>query len=118
MKPTANAVARFERVFPSDPRAEPKKMFGHPAAFVGGHMFFGTFEDQLVFRISGDDARAAEAAGAHPFAPMEGRVWKDYVAIGSDTEVADATLMSWARTALERTASMPAKVAKKKPARK
>jgi TfoX/Sxy family transcriptional regulator of competence genes len=114
MKPTPQAIARFERTFPPDPRAEPKKMFGHPAAFVGGHMFFGTFEDQLVFRIAGADAKPALEAGAVQFAPMQGREWKDYVSIGSGTAVPDATLMSWAQTALERAADLPAKVKKPK----
>ncbi len=114
MKPTPSAIARFERVLPADVRAEPRKMFGHPGAFVAGHMFFGTFNDQLVFRISGAEADAARAAGAEPFAPMEGRVWKDYVAISSETEVPDVTLIGWAKAALERAAELPPKAAKGK----
>ncbi|MBA2319874.1 MAG: TfoX/Sxy family protein, partial [Deltaproteobacteria bacterium] len=112
MKPTADAISRFERVFPSDPRAEARKMFGHPAAFVGGHMFFGTFDDQLVFRISGADAAPATALGAGEFAPMEGRVWKDYVAISARTDLPDATLQGWAKLALARATELAPKAAK------
>ena len=43
---------------------------------------------------------------------MEGRGWKDYVALESDTEVSDANLMAWAQLALNSTANLAAKVPK------
>jgi TfoX/Sxy family transcriptional regulator of competence genes len=92
-------------------------MFGHPAAFVNGNMFFGTFNNQLVFRISGVDAAAPLASGAVGFEPMEGRAWKDYVALEADTEVSDANLMAWAQLALNRTATLAAKVPKARKAK-
>jgi hypothetical protein len=50
-KPNADTVARYEALLPADPRLQPGKMFGHVCAFVGGHMFFGTFAQTLIARV-------------------------------------------------------------------
>jgi hypothetical protein len=34
-------VEKFSQIVPPDPRVERRKMFGYPAAFVGGNMFIG-----------------------------------------------------------------------------
>src|SRR5262245_39460249 len=79
-KAPAWLVARFAEVLPSDPRVEPKKMFGMPAAFTRGNMFAGLFEDLLLVRL--DEAQRAEVrrAGGAPFAPM-GREMREYVTL-------------------------------------
>lgn len=112
MKVTPEAVAAFDATVPDDPRVERKKMFGHPAAFTGGHMFYGTFEDSLVVRCG--NARQAELIarpGVTRFEPMEGRPWKDYVRVDIDV-VDEAEARAWAVDALKRAASMPPKVKK------
>ncbi len=112
MKVTPEAVAAYEAVVPDDPRVERKKMFGHPAAFTSGNMFFGTFEDRLIARLPAlriADLMARPGVGA--FAPREGRPWKEYVQL--DLEVVDeADLAVYAREALEHTATLPPKVPK------
>lgn len=43
-KPTPEAIAAFEESLPTNPEVVRKKMFGMPAAFVNGNMFFGVTE--------------------------------------------------------------------------
>ena len=58
-------IARFEEALPRDPRVTPRKMFGYPAAFVGGHMTTGLFEDRWFVRLGADDrAELMALAGA------------------------------------------------------
>ena len=111
-KVTEAAVAAYEAAFPADERAVKKKMFGHPAAFVNGNMFFGTFADGLTFRLPADRlVELAELDGVSPFEPMPGRPWKEYVF--SDRTASDEQHAAWALEALEHTAKMPPKKKKK-----
>src|SRR5437762_14259403 len=43
---------RFAEIIARYPEAEPRKMFGYPAAFINDQMFFGTFGDALMMRLS------------------------------------------------------------------
>lgn len=47
-------VERFEAALPRDPRVEPRKMFGYPAAFLSGDFFTGLFEESVVVRVPAD----------------------------------------------------------------
>lgn len=112
-KVTDAAKAAFEAAFPADERAVSKKMFGHPAAFVNGNMFFGTFYDGLTFRLPAQRlVELSEEAGVGPFEPMPGRPWKEY--IFAENSIDAAKLSLWAQEALEHTAQMPPKKSKKK----
>lgn len=117
-KPTQAAIAAFALACPSDERAHQKKMFGCPAAFVNGNMFFGVFHDGLTFRLPAERLVAlSETDGVGPFEPMPGRPWKEYVF--ADVAVCTtADLAEWATEALEHTATLPAKVAKPRRAKK
>lgn len=115
-KPTPVTIAWYTDAVPTDPRAVKGQMFGHPCAFVNGNMFFGTFGQSVVIRVG--EARAAVLAAHTPytiFAPMEGRLWREYVQVGLGA-IPDATLAALAREALDHTAGLPGKV--KKPAAK
>ena len=112
-KVTPAAIAAYEAAFPQDERAVKKKMFGHPAAFVNGNMFFGTFGEGLIFRLPPDRLVAlSEVAGVGPFEPMPGRPWKEYVY--ADLSQGAEALAGWAGEALEHTAQMPPKKKKAK----
>jgi hypothetical protein len=107
-KVTDAAKAAFAAAFPDDDRAVNKKMFGHPAAFVNGNMFFGTFGDGLTYRLPADRlVELSEEPGVGPFEPMKGRPWKEY--IFAERSVTADKLAAWAIEALEHTAKMPAK---------
>src|SRR5258708_12674546 len=63
-------VERFATVMDDYPDAVRKKMFGYPAAFVGGNMATGLFADQWVVRLPDDQIAAAKHARAGPVEPM------------------------------------------------
>lgn len=114
-KLTPAVRAAYEAALPADPRSESKSMFGMPCAFTGGHMYYGTFQDSLVFRLSPNHRAAAlEVPGVRPFEPM-GRAWKEYVEAMVE-EVPEVTLVQLARQALEHTSVLPPK--EKKPRKK
>lgn len=115
-KPTAAALDAFQQAVPDDPRAEGRKMFGMPCAFVNGNMFCGVFADGVTLRLGAD--RRAELSGLDgvgPFEPMEGRPWKEYVFAEAARWGGTDELAGWAREALDHTATLPPK---KKKARK
>ena len=62
-----DVAAAFDRALPDDSRVERRKMFGMPAAFVGGNMFAGTFGPDVVVKLG------PAGQGLAPFVPMEGR---------------------------------------------
>ena len=62
-------VERFAAILDRYPDAERKKMFGYPAAFVGGNMATGLFAEQWVVRLPDAEIDAAKSAGADGFEP-------------------------------------------------
>jgi hypothetical protein len=102
-------VDRFAAVMDGYPDAVRKKMFGYPAAFVGGNMATGLFADQWVVRLPDDDIEPARAAGAGSFEPMPGKAMKAFVVIPATDVDDDAALRGWVERGLAHAASMPAK---------
>ena len=80
--PAADAVSRFEGLIPANRDLQVRKVFGQPAAFVAGNMFFGVFGEQLFIRLSEKDrAEAEKIPGVRPFEPMQGRPMREYVVL-------------------------------------
>jgi TfoX/Sxy family transcriptional regulator of competence genes len=106
-------VDRFGEIVPDDPRVERRLMFGYPAAFVGGNMFMGLHQENLVVRLA-QDARAELLAvkGASTFEPMAGRPMREYVVVPAKVYDDDDAMRRWASRALAYGASLPAKGAK------
>jgi TfoX/Sxy family transcriptional regulator of competence genes len=83
-------------------------MFGYPAAFVNGHMFAGVFQDSLFVRLAEKDRTELIAKhGATPFAPMPGRVMREYVVLPPSIVKSEAKLTAWLSRALRYVASLP-----------
>lgn len=75
-------VERFEAALPRDPRVEPKKMFGYPAAFLSEGFFTGLFEESVVVRLPADvHAKTKALAKAGAFDPMGGRPMKGWYVV-------------------------------------
>ena len=108
-KPDATTIAWYEEAVPSDGRAVRSQMFGFPCAFVGGHMFFGTFARAIVARVGEVRAAALVAAGKGSiFEPLAGRAWKEYLAVPTGS-LSDRELAQIAEEALTFTAALPPK---------
>ncbi|MCI4360833.1 MAG: TfoX/Sxy family protein, partial [Thermoplasmata archaeon] len=76
------AVARFEQLCPTGPGISVRPMFGQPAAFVTGRMFFGVFGGDVFVRLSEEDRKTGLLLpGARPFEPMPGRPMREYVVL-------------------------------------
>jgi hypothetical protein len=108
-KSPAALVERFSAVMDGFPDAERKKMFGYPAAFVGGNMATGLFADQWVVRLPDDEIEPAKASGAGSFEPMPGKPMKAFVSIPAADITDDAAITAWVERGLAFARSMPPK---------
>ena len=106
-------VATFDRVFPDDPRAQKRPMFGFPAGFVNGNMFAGLYENSMVLRLGEAERKTLEAEGAGPFEPM-GRKMSGYVVVPAQKLKDEDFLRTWLDRALDYGARLPPKQPKKR----
>jgi TfoX/Sxy family transcriptional regulator of competence genes len=107
-------VATFDEAMPGPP-ATRRKMFGYPAGFINGNLFMSLFEDSLILRLPAElREELIQLHGAKPFAPMAGRVMKEYVALPEPLLGDRAQLTSWVAKALVYGESLAPKAAKAK----
>jgi TfoX-like protein len=102
-------VARFTAVLERFPDAERRKMFGFPAAFVGGNMATGLFRDRWLVRLPAADVETAIAGGAEAFEPMPGKPMKGFVAVPSRDVDDDARIAAWVERGVATARSLPPK---------
>lgn len=101
------------------PMAERKVMFGCPAYFLNGHMFAGTFQDDIFIRLSVPDrSEILENGGASPFTPLPGRTMKEYVVIPPAVYKSESAFSSILHRSIEYVAALPPKEAGKKKGKK
>ena len=108
-KSPTELAERFAAVLDGYPTASRKKMFGYPAAFVGGNMATGLFAEQWVVRLPDAEIEAAKMAGAGSFEPMPGKPMKAFVVIPPADVSDDAAIRRWVERGLAHAGSMPAK---------
>ena len=108
-KSPSELVDRFGAVMDGFPEAERRKMFGYPAAFVGGNMATGLFADSWVVRLPDAEIEPAKADGAGSFEPMPGKPMKAYVSIPAADIADDAAINAWVERGLAHARSMPPK---------
>jgi TfoX/Sxy family transcriptional regulator of competence genes len=102
-------VERFSTVLDGYPHATRRKMFGYPAAFVGGNMATGLFADRWVVRLPDSEIEPAKAAGAESFEPMPGKPMRSFVTIPASDVSDDTRIRSWVEQGIAHAASMPPK---------
>jgi len=105
----ASLAERFATVIAEFPEATPRKMFGYPAAFVGGNLATGLYGPTWMARLPEADRDEVVALGGSPFEPMAGRPMRGYVVLPAAVVDDDAAIRAWVRRALEHTATLPAK---------
>jgi hypothetical protein len=108
-RPSSGVTQRFLELLPDDPRVTQRKVFGQPAAFVHGRMFFATFGESLVVRLSDDDRiKALARPGFRIFEPMPGRPMRAFVVLPAEVVANGRDAGRWIRLALAEAASGPA----------
>src|SRR5579864_1983826 len=101
-KPAPEELVRvFEQAIRSIPDAQPKKMFGYPAAFIDGQLFAGLHQDSMIMRLSADDRTAfLKQKGSGIFEPMPGRPMREYVVVPPSVLESGDQLAHWLTRAL------------------
>jgi TfoX/Sxy family transcriptional regulator of competence genes len=109
-KSPVELVEAFGAVVARHPELVARKMFGYPAAFVGGHMTTALHEDRWIVRLP-EDARAEllGIAGAAPFEPMPGRAMKEYVVVPASVLADPPALAGWVERAIAHARTLPPK---------
>jgi len=108
-KSSPQIVERFGAVMDRYPNVERRKMFGYPAAFVGGNMATGLFAENWVVRMSDAELATAIAEGAAPFEVMPGRPMKGFVVIPPAVVTDDEAVGAWVEKGLALAGAMPPK---------
>ncbi len=103
-------VAIFDSCLPNDAHVVRRKMFGWPAAFVGGWMFSSLHRESIVVRLpEADLAELMTLSGAHPFEPMPGRSMRGYGVLPLEMHGDPNLLSAWIDRAFRAAAALPPK---------
>ncbi len=112
-KAPAELVERFAAAVAEIDGLEPRKMFGYPAAFMGGNMVTGLHRDNWIVRLGEEDRSSLADQGWETFAPMPGRPMREYrilpAAIAADPEAA----RGWVERAADYGRTLPPKPPRK-----
>ena len=111
-KPDPDLVDRFHAAAARVEGVELRKMFGFPAAFVGGNMAAGLHQDTMIVRLPETERAARLAAGWSLFEPMPGRPMREYVALPADVTADADAARGWIERAAAYAATLPPKSAK------
>jgi TfoX/Sxy family transcriptional regulator of competence genes len=117
-KPDAELVERFGEVTAGIEGVEVRKMFGSPAAFVGGNMAAGLHQDTFMVRLPDDERAERLGAGWSLFEPMPGRPMREYVALPPEVAGDVDAARGWIERAAAYTRTLPPKAPKARTASK
>ena len=108
-KPSPDLIERFHEAVAGIDGVEVRKMFGYPAAFVGGNLTAGLHRESFMVRLSEADRAEPLADGWSPFEPMPGRPMREYVVLPAEVvEDADAA-RGWVERAASYVRTLPPK---------
>ncbi|MGA7922856.1 MAG: TfoX/Sxy family protein [Thermoplasmata archaeon] len=109
------AVQAFERFVPGGPNITLRKMFGQPAAFVNGNLFFSVYGKSVLIRLPRDyGGGTAPGPGFTPFEPMPGRRMTGYWVLPPRLLRNEKESRTWVARSLEHAARLPPKKPKRK----
>jgi TfoX/Sxy family transcriptional regulator of competence genes len=108
-KAPAALVDRFAAAVAGIEGLEQRKMFGYPAAFVGGNMVTGLHQASWIVRLGDDERSALAGQGWQTFAPMPGRPMREYLTLPDDVASDPQTARSWVERAAAYGRTLPPK---------
>jgi hypothetical protein len=118
-KSSPELIGRFDRAVLKDPAVERRKMFGFPAAFLGGRLFASLHEEDVILRLGeADRGELLRVPGARRFEPRPGRAMGDFVVLAPAQTADDGALAAWIERARVHAASLPPKEKAKAKAKK
>jgi len=89
---------------------ELRKMFGYPAAFLGGNMATCLHEERWIVRLAEPDrAELLAREGAALFEPMPGRPMREYVVLPADVVADPDATAGWVERSIEHARTLPPK---------
>jgi TfoX/Sxy family transcriptional regulator of competence genes len=112
-KSSEEMVARFTEAVAGIEGLEQRKMFGYPAAFVGGNMTTGLHQESWIVRLPEPVRRERLEAGWSIFEPMPGRPMREYVALPDEVIADPEQVRAWVERAVEYVRGLPPKKPKK-----
>nr|WP_277814884.1 TfoX/Sxy family protein [Galbitalea soli] len=84
-------------------------MFGYPALFMNGNLFFSLFEDSAILRMpEADRSEFGDRFRLEIFEPMAGRPMREYVVIPSQLFASDE-VEQWVERAAAYARTLPPK---------
>ena len=113
-KAPIDLVARFHEAVAGIDGVEVRKMFGYPAAFIGGNLTAGLHQESVMLRLPGAERGERIAAGWSLFEPMPGRPMREYVALPPEAAADVAAMRHWIELAAAYVRTLPPKVPKKR----
>ena len=111
-KPTPELVDRFHEAVAGIEGVEVRRMFGFPAAFIGGNMTAGLHQDTVMVRLPDAERQERIAAGWSLFEPMPGRPMREYVALPPEVAADVDATRRWIERAAAHVRTLPPKAPK------
>ena len=111
-KPQAEQVERFREAVAGIEGVEVRKMFGFPAAFIGGNMVAGLHQESVMVRLPAGERESRLADGWSLFEPMPGRPMREYVALPEAVADDVAAVRHWVERAASYVRTLPPKAPK------
>jgi TfoX/Sxy family transcriptional regulator of competence genes len=111
-KAPADLVERFHEAVAGIEDVELRKMFGYPAAFIGGNLTAGLHQESVMVRLPEGERQDRLADGWSPFEPMPGRPMREYLALPPDVAGDVAAMRQWVERAAAYVRTLPPKAPK------
>ena len=100
----------LEKALEAVPEAEKRSMFGCPCWFLNGNMFVGAHQEDIILRLPEADREDLLDRGlAANFAPMNGRIMREYVVISRAIRESPVEFGRWLLRSRDYAASLPPK---------
>ncbi|MEA2651108.1 MAG: hypothetical protein QOI85_829 [Chloroflexota bacterium] len=112
-KAPADQVERFHEAVAGIEGVEVRKMFGYPAAFIGGNLTAGLYQESVMVRLPEGERQDRLADGWLPFEPMPGRPMREYLTLPLDVAGDVAAMRRWVERAAAFVRTLPPKAPKK-----
>jgi TfoX/Sxy family transcriptional regulator of competence genes len=108
-KAPAELVERFHTAVDGIDGLEVRPMFGYPAAFIGGNMTAGLYQETFLVRLPDAERAERHADGWVTFEPMPGRPMREYLALPAEVVADPGATREWVERAAAYVRTLPPK---------